>query len=98
MKDRRSLIRYSQALVGQTGHGLQDQHLEHAHGIERRTAALGSIGTGNRCFEVEPKDLEIDDGVDAFQIVAFGGQFLQTLVNGEEPWHLSRPICAPLQI
>src|SRR5437868_2665044 len=65
--------------------------------IKRRTTAPRSIGAGNRCFEIGSELPEIDEAFDALQIVAFGGQFPQTLINVEEPRHPSHHVRAPLQ-
>ena len=66
---------------------LTDQYFEHQYMIKRRTTAPRSIGAGNRCFEIGSELPEIDEAFDALQIVAFGGQFPQTLFNVEEPRH-----------
>ena len=64
--------------------GLQDQHLEHEHEVERRPSPLRPIRPGHGTGEVGPEQLEIDDAAQPLQRVALGREILQTLIDVEK--------------
>jgi hypothetical protein len=64
---------------------LQDENLEHEHMIEGRAAALGAVGSWHRSNEIRPEQLEVHDGAQPFELVAFGRELLQPFVDIEEP-------------
>lgn len=78
------------ALVGERVHRLQDQDFEHQHMIERRPTALRAITARRRRFQVWPKHLKVDHGLDPLQIVALGGEILQSLIDAEKTGHPAR--------
>src|SRR6185503_3937441 len=45
--------------VGQVVRGLDNEHLEHHHGVERRASALLAIGIGQRRIEGGTEQLEV---------------------------------------
>jgi len=71
---------------------LQDQDLEHEHMVEGRAPALASIGAWHRTHQIRPEDLEIHNGVQTLEIIALRRQFLQPLVNIEEPALATHPM------
>ena len=72
------------ALVRERVAGLQDQHLEHEHAVERRPSPLRPIRPGHGTGEVGPEQLEIDDAAQPLQRVALGREILQTLIDVEK--------------
>jgi hypothetical protein len=77
-------------------HGLQDQDPEHEHVIERRPPTLRAIPPRNRRLQRRAEQFEIDEPVQALQIVALGRQLRQPLVDIKEPGRVSRHIRHPL--
>jgi hypothetical protein len=50
--------------------GLQDQDLEHQDVVERRTTALGSVGSRHSALELRPEQLEVDRCSQPLEVVA----------------------------
>jgi hypothetical protein len=72
------------ALVTETVLGLQDQHLEHDHMVERRSSALRTIGPRHRPLELGPKQLEVDHRGKPLELVTLGRQPRQSILEVEE--------------
>lgn len=72
------------ALVRQRVAGLEDQHLEHEHEVERRPSPLGPVRTRHGTGEVVPEQFEINDAAQPLQRVALGREILQTLIDVEK--------------
>ena len=49
------------ALVREAVAGLQGENLEHEDVIERRSPALGAVGSWHRLLQIRPEQLEVDD-------------------------------------
>src|SRR4051812_16332590 len=94
MKERRSLVRNS--LVRKRVARLSDENFEHEHMIERGPSAARAVGAGHGLLQdgllqVSPKQLEVDDRVQPFEMVALGRKLLQMLVDVEEPGLTAHP-------
>ena len=72
-------------LVGQVVGRLDDQHLEHHHRIERRTAALRAIRVGQRRIERGPEQLEVHGSRERLKLVAEVAQPAQAVLDVKEP-------------
>jgi hypothetical protein len=72
-------------LVRQAVAGLQDQHPEHQHMVERRTAAAGAVGPRHSPLQIRPEKLKIHQTIQPLERVALRRKLLQTLLNIEEP-------------
>ena len=72
-------------LVRQAMAGLQDQHLEHQHMLERRTTASGAVGPRHSPFQIRPEKLKLHQTIQPLERVALGRKLLQTLLDIEEP-------------
>ena len=71
-------------LVRQRVHRLQQQHLEHQHVVEGRTAALRAVRPRHRPLQIRAEPLEVHQRRDALQVVALGRQLPQPLLDIEE--------------
>jgi hypothetical protein len=52
--------------------GLQDQCLEHQYMIESWATASRSVRARHRSFQIAAEQLEIDEGIQPFQLIALG--------------------------
>ncbi len=55
---------------------LQDENLEHEDVIERGPSAARAVGAGHGMLQVSPKQLELDDCIQPFEVVALGRKLL----------------------
>lgn len=85
-------------MIRQAVGGLNHQHLEHHHRVERLTAALGTIGIGHCIHQIRPEHLEINRTGKGFELITKITEALEAFVNVEKSRltaHRSPPAPSP---